>query len=71
MMDGEVAKLAAIVSSTAGALTVYGFIIRGMFKRQNRDHDCIIRLKKDTEYIIGRVDALVDAFNSMNGKKVI
>lgn len=70
-MDGETARIAIVAGSTAGALGVYGFIIKSIWNRQNKDHDCIIGMKKDTEYIRGRVDALVDAFNKLNGKTVI
>ena len=70
-MDGETARIAIVAGSTAGALGVYGIIIKSIWNRQNRDHDCIIGLKKDTEYIREKVDALIDAFNKLNGKKVI
>ena len=70
-MDGEMARIAIVAGSTAGALGVYGVILKSIWNRQNKDHDCIIGMKKDTEYIREKMDAVIGVLDSMNGKKVI
>ena len=60
-MDGATASLI-----TGGAFLLLGTGIAHSWnrtnrieKKQNRDHDCIIGLKKDTEYIREKMDAVI------------
>ena len=73
VMDGATTSLI-----TGGAFLLLGTGIAHSWtrtnrieKKQNRDHDCIIGLKKDTEYIREKMDAVIKVLNSINGKKVI
>ena len=74
-MDGETIRVALMASGTAGALGVYGFIIKSIWRRQNKDHDTLLKLDTmvDTRLsnIEKRLEDIVNAFNDLNGKKII